>query len=341
MPGIANWKISPETRARFMAILDEAPRFGIDRDQAVAAGLPALRALIGLKKAAEAQRVKTRNLALTETRDALRGVVRRNPKLASQFEARILAMLGRGGDTEVVHVARGEIVVPRALQSHAVLAALKEAAASYGIPIARLLVGSASMSINPDTGSPEFSLEDSVDGNVPAAAGMTDVQAQAGTRNSADDASARAGHAITHAPVWRGNVNQKDKPGEGEGTFGSRRDGNPPRTHQGIDIQSTVGEPIFAAGPGKVVRADGRDVDGYGNQVIIDHGNGVQTRLGHLDSMFVKPGDQVSGGQAVGRAGRTGNPPPKADPHVHYEVSVDGVRIDPYPLVPGLRRRSP
>lgn len=160
MPGIANWKISPETRARFMAILDEAPRLGIDRDQAIAAGLPGLRALIGLKKAAEAQRVKTRDLALAETRAALRGVARRNPRLASQFGARILAMQGRGNDTEVAHVARGEMVVPQALQNAEVVTALRRAAAAHGVPVEMLLVGNSRNRINPETGAAEFGIMD-------------------------------------------------------------------------------------------------------------------------------------------------------------------------------------
>lgn len=162
MAGIDRWKISPETRAKFEAILDDAPKLGIDRAQAVRAGLPGLRALIGLKKAAEAQRVKTRALALAETRDALRGVARRNPKLASRFEARILAMLGRGGDTEVAHVARGEIVVPRDLQTPAVLAAIQESAAASGIRREQLQVGNARNSHNPNTGAPEFGVIDTL-----------------------------------------------------------------------------------------------------------------------------------------------------------------------------------
>ncbi|MBX7199222.1 MAG: hypothetical protein K1X51_07570 [Rhodospirillaceae bacterium] len=164
MAGIDRWKISPETRAKFVAILDEAPKLGIDRDRAVAAGLPALRALIALKKAAEAGRRKTRDLALAETRDALRTVARRNPKLANQFEARILALQGRGSDTEVAHVARGEMVVPQALQNPEVVAALRRAAAAYGVPVEMLLVGNVRNRINPETGAPEFGIMDWIRG---------------------------------------------------------------------------------------------------------------------------------------------------------------------------------
>lgn len=326
MPGIDRWKISPETRAKFTAILDEAPRLGIDRVQAVAVGLPGLRALIGLKKAVEAGTRKARNLAFAETRDALRGVARRNSKLASQFEARILALQGRGSDTEVVHVARGEMVVPQALQNPEVVAALRRAAAAHGVPVEMLLVGNARNRINPETGAAEFAPE----GVQP------------------EDAAARAGRIITENPVWQGAINQKDKPKEGDGSFGSRRDpikpGDPPRSHQGIDIQGTAGEPVYAAGDGKVIRADGTDKDGYGNQVWIDHGNGVVTQVGHLNDIHVTKGDVVRAGQAIGRVGRTGNAPKEprdGDAHAHFEVRVDGVRIDPGPLVPGLNRRLP
>lgn len=164
MPGISSWKISPATREKFTAILDEAQYLGINRDQVAASGLPGLCALIGLKRALEAQTPKARDLALAETRDALRGISRRDPKLASQFEGRILALQGRGGDTEVAHVARGELVVPQALQNQEVLAALRRAADAHGVPVEMLMVGSAQNRINPETGTAEFGVMDWIKG---------------------------------------------------------------------------------------------------------------------------------------------------------------------------------
>ncbi len=70
-----------------------------------------------------------------------------------------LAAKGRGNDTEVAHVARGELVVPQALQSPEVIAALQRAAAAHDIPLKMLSVGNALNRINPTTGAPEFSFE--------------------------------------------------------------------------------------------------------------------------------------------------------------------------------------
>ncbi|MHB1204839.1 MAG: hypothetical protein ACYCZX_04670 [Rhodospirillaceae bacterium] len=165
MAGIARWNLSPETRARFTQILDEAPQFGVDRDAVAAAGLPGLRALVALKQAAEAGTERTRDRALTDAQAALRTLeYRRYPKLVSQFQARILALRGRGNDTEMAHVARGEMVVPQALQNPKVLAALREASAAYGVPMEMLLVGNARNRINPETGTPEFGVMDWISG---------------------------------------------------------------------------------------------------------------------------------------------------------------------------------
>jgi hypothetical protein len=75
-------------------------------------------------------------------------------------QVRQLAAQGRGEDTEVAHVARGELVVPQALQTPEFMAALARAAAAYGVPLERLSVGSARNSINPHTGAPEFALDE-------------------------------------------------------------------------------------------------------------------------------------------------------------------------------------
>ena len=73
-----------------------------------------------------------------------------------------LARQGRGGDTEVAHVALGELVVPAALQSPALLAVLARAAAEHNIPLERLRVGSRQNSVNPETGVAEFGLEGAI-----------------------------------------------------------------------------------------------------------------------------------------------------------------------------------
>jgi hypothetical protein len=73
-------------------------------------------------------------------------------------QTRELAAQGRGGDTEIAHVALGELVVPRALQNPEVMAAIQQAAADHNVPLEMLSVGSARNRINPNTGSPEFGI---------------------------------------------------------------------------------------------------------------------------------------------------------------------------------------
>ncbi|MBY0510533.1 MAG: hypothetical protein K2P94_10345 [Rhodospirillaceae bacterium] len=75
-------------------------------------------------------------------------------------QARELAAQGRGGDTEVAHVARGELIVPLQLQSPQLIAALSRAAAYHNIPLEMLSIGNAMNSINPNTGTPEFGVMD-------------------------------------------------------------------------------------------------------------------------------------------------------------------------------------
>ena len=100
------------------------------------------------------------------------------------------------------------------------------------------------------------------------------------------------------------------------------------RTHNGIDIvadgRGCKGDPAYAAADGVVVRADW--YGGYGNCVIIDHGNGIQTLYAHFTSLSVKAGDVVKAGDEVGKIGSTGN---STGPHLHFEVHVDGEIVNP------------
>ncbi len=99
--------------------------------------------------------------------------------------------------------------------------------------------------------------------------------------------------------------------------------------HYGTDIGAGCLAPVFAATSG-VVRAAGA-VGSYGNWILIDHGQGVQTGYAHLadDETLVNVGDRVGAGQQIGRAGSTGL---STGCHTHVEVRVDGVRIDPQPF---------
>jgi murein DD-endopeptidase MepM/ murein hydrolase activator NlpD len=100
--------------------------------------------------------------------------------------------------------------------------------------------------------------------------------------------------------------------------------------HLGIDIGNRTGTPILAADAGYVVLA-GRDTFGYGNQVLIDHGNGYQTRYAHLNTVLVKAGQSVQKNQQIGTMGSTGR---STGPHLHFEVIYNGVRRNPLGFLP-------
>lgn len=99
------------------------------------------------------------------------------------------------------------------------------------------------------------------------------------------------------------------------------------RLHGGIDIADggVYGQPIVAADSGTVILA-GNQGDGYGNYVIIDHGNGYKTLYGHMSSVAAYTGQQVSQGEVIGYVGSTGN---STGPHLHFEIRVNDVQTDP------------
>ena len=94
--------------------------------------------------------------------------------------------------------------------------------------------------------------------------------------------------------------------------------------HEGWDIAARNGAPVRATADGMVV-VEGREY-GYGNLVEIDHGYGLVTRYGHNSKHFVKVGDRVKRGQVVTLVGNTGR---STGPHLHYEVLLNGVPVNP------------
>ena len=99
--------------------------------------------------------------------------------------------------------------------------------------------------------------------------------------------------------------------------------------HSGIDIKAPRGTPILATADG-TVKLSG-SMSGYGNIVIVDHGNGLQTVYAHLDSRNVNVGDVVRRGDTVGSLGATGR---VTTHHLHYEVRAETRPIDPVPYLP-------
>ncbi len=103
-------------------------------------------------------------------------------------------------------------------------------------------------------------------------------------------------------------------PIDGEGAF-----------HTGIDIAAPYGTPVRAAADGEVT---GQDMGtGYGRTVVLNHGHDVTTVYAHLSAVAVMPGEHVSCGQIIGYVGDSGR---STGPHLHYEVRVDGVPVNPH-----------
>ncbi len=96
------------------------------------------------------------------------------------------------------------------------------------------------------------------------------------------------------------------------------------RRHDGLDIGLPAGTPIHAERSGVVSFAGERG--GYGNVVILNHGDGLETRYAHCASLNVRAGDQVAEGEVVGTVGSTGR---STGPHLHFEVRQDGEPVDP------------
>jgi murein DD-endopeptidase MepM/ murein hydrolase activator NlpD len=100
------------------------------------------------------------------------------------------------------------------------------------------------------------------------------------------------------------------------------------RTHEGIDIGCAYGTPNRAAAAGTVIYAGW--LGGYGNLVVVDHGNGLSTAYAHASSILVSVGQSVSQGQTVSLVGSTGH---SSGPHLHFEVRLNGVAVDPLPYL--------
>ncbi|MFA6493029.1 MAG: peptidoglycan DD-metalloendopeptidase family protein [Patescibacteria group bacterium] len=96
--------------------------------------------------------------------------------------------------------------------------------------------------------------------------------------------------------------------------------------HTGIDLDSRSGGTIFASASGTVVRTTRGWGGGYGNHIVIDHGNGFQTLYGHMSSFSVSQGQWVNQGQPIGVMGSTGW---STGVHLHFEIRVNGRPVNP------------
>ena len=116
-------------------------------------------------------------------------------------------------------------------------------------------------------------------------------------------------------------------PGNITSNFGHRENpfgGSNVETHKGLDIKGPMGAPVKAMAKGEVAFAGPRG--GFGNCIILKHGNGFETLYGHLSKILVSSGQQIEIGQQIGNIGSTGR---STGPHLHYEVHRNGQKINP------------
>ena len=145
-------------------------------------------------------------------------------------------------------------------------------------------------------------------------------------RINRETATMRAAYAL-RTPVTASPVPfLKPVAGRHSSVFGLRRFWNdqPRSPHSGLDIAANTGTPIASPAPG-IVAATG-DYFFNGNTVMVDHGGGLVTMYCHLDTIGVQEGQAVARGDVLGQVGATGR---STGPHLHWSVSLGGVRVDP------------
>ena len=106
-----------------------------------------------------------------------------------------------------------------------------------------------------------------------------------------------------------------------------------PAFHQGLDISTEKGQPVYATADGTVESA--AYTGDYGNLIVVKHDFGLSTRYGHLSRFNVKPGQQVKRGDVIGYVGSTGR---STGAHLHYEILANGKLINPLQLLTAADR---
>lgn len=140
---------------------------------------------------------------------------------------------------------------------------------------------------------------------------------------------------VTGERLWRGGFRLPLDGVETGGNFGRRRilNGQPGSPHSGVDFPALAGTPVHAAQRGRVALAE--ELFFSGNTVVLDHGLGIYTFYGHLESIAVRAGDLVEPGAELGKAGATGR---VTGPHLHWGLTVLRARVDALQIVRLLAR---
>ena len=169
---------------------------------------------------------------------------------------------------------------------------------------------------------------------IPARAGATTdtFDLELGALNRELDALDEVRGAVRAFPIANPSPGYRISSG-----FGNRRDPILGKSafHAGIDFAVPMGTPIYATGPGTVIKA-GRN-GGYGNMIEIRHADGMTTRYAHLSRIFVKPGQKVAAGARIAASGSTGR---STGPHLHYEVREKNKAVNPMTWLKAGKRLS-
>lgn len=169
-------------------------------------------------------------------------------------------------------------------------------------------------------------------GTVPA------VEAGAGVGAKADEGGDRVHPARPEPAHVRESEGLRLPFHETTSSFGWRTDpiAGGRRFHAGVDLRAAYGTEVPAAAQGIVERAG--EEGGYGLTIVLKHADGLETRYAHLSSLDVRVGEEVQTGQAIGRVGSTGR---ATGPHLHFEVTRDGERVDPAQVAARLPVAAP
>lgn len=186
-----------------------------------------------------------------------------------------------------------------------------------GVGLARMIEANvkdpATAAAAPETAAPETVAPQS------AAPESAIAQASQVSRTASTAVPRTAGQAETPGLTMPLEADATSKFGWRADPFHGRR-----KFHSGVDLRAAYGTDVPAAGAGTVRFAGERG--GYGLMVIVEHETGLETRYAHLASASVTPGQTVGAGDLVGRVGSSGR---STAPHLHFEVLLDGQRLDP------------
>ncbi|RKO65608.1 peptidoglycan DD-metalloendopeptidase family protein [Desulfofundulus salinus] len=216
--------------------------------------------------------------------------------IAGRFGLPVTALQEANGIRDANLIVEGQVLqIPAGVLTHTVLPGetLSDIARRYQVPVSRLVA--VNDLPNPDTLFPGQQV------TIPARYG---------------------GNLTAEAIMAALPVDQLAWPVVGwvSSPFGWR-DGRP---HEGVDIAAGEGEPIRAVRSGRVTFAGPRGT--YGNTVIIDHGDGLETLYAHALQVLVEPGQWVDAGEIIALVGSTGR---STGPHLHLEVRLNGIPYDP------------